>query len=102
VTVYDELAELAEREAELIAEGDWVEVVGLEAERRALAEQLPVEPPAEAREALERAQRQLGRNAGAIAASLAATRGELEAIARRRSALGSYAAAPAPRVELKA
>jgi hypothetical protein len=102
VNPYDDLVELAVLEAELIAAGEWVEVVGLDARRRELVGRLPAEPPAEAREALERAEAQLRRNAGAIAASLAETRGALEALAGRRAVLGPYAPAQGPRLELKA
>jgi len=102
MTVYEELVALAEREAELIAAGEWAEVVGLESLRRSLSERLPASPPAEARGALELAERRLRENAGAIAASLAETRGELDRLARTRAALGPYAAAAAPRLELKA
>src|SRR5690348_16324956 len=66
VSVYEELVALAEREAELIAAGAWAEVVGLESQRRALSERLPASPPVESREALERAERKLRENAGAI------------------------------------
>jgi hypothetical protein len=102
VSVYDDLVELAVREAELIAAGEWAEVVGLDGRRRELSERLPAVPPAEAQEALERADALLRRNAGAIAASLAGARGELDAAAQRRAALGPYARAARPRLELKA
>ena len=102
MSVYDELVELAVLEAELIAAGAWAEVVELDGRRRELLERLPAVPPAEAREALAQADAQLRRNAGAIAASLAGARGELDAAAQRRAALGPYARAAGPRLELKA
>ena len=102
MSVYVELVELAELEAELVAAGAWADVVALEERRRELVARLPADPPAEAREALERADALLRRNAAAIAASLAATRGELDAEAVRRAALGPYASAARPSLELKA
>jgi hypothetical protein len=104
MTAYDALEALARREAELVAAGDWVEVVGLDQERRAILAALPEAPPAEARDTLARTESLLRRNAAAIASSLAQTRGELEQIRAARTALGPYAAAPeaAPGFELKA
>jgi hypothetical protein len=105
VTPYEELEVLARREAELVAAGDWVGVVGLDPARRTILARLPESPPAEARETLERTRSQLAANAASIASSLAQARGSLEQLGQARTALAPYAAArPAPpaSVELKA
>ena len=89
---YDTLLALAERERDLIAAGQWEDVVTLGAARAELTAQLPQRAPASAREALERTASIVDSNVAAIATASDAVRRELAHLDRGRSALASYAA----------
>jgi hypothetical protein len=97
---YDELLALAQREAELISAGAWEELAELDAPRTALLACMPAHPPAGARGLLELASDQLNKNAAALAAAMAQNRGQLDRLSRARNAIGSYAQATNPQLEL--
>ena len=74
-TGYGRLVELAERELELVRAGEIEELPGLWEERRALVDELPRVPPADARGWLERAADLQGRTTALLEQALAATGG---------------------------
>lgn len=82
--------ELARREAELIEEGRWEEVVRLGAQRETLLARLP-EPGPEAREELAAALALVDSSAGVAAGALAEVRETLGHLARGRQAISAYA-----------
>ena len=98
---YDELLRFAEREAGLIEAGEWDQLVATQAERRELLASLPPTPPTSARGRLERILALLERNASAIGAAMAQTRGELDRAVRARKNLGSYSAPTAPQLDFR-
>lgn len=87
---YAELVRMAERERELIAESAWHELVRLGSRRAELAAQLPPRPPAEARDLLEAASRQIAANAAAVAAARDRTGREISRVRSARNALRGY------------
>jgi hypothetical protein len=95
MTGYEALAELAERELELVSAGDIDQLPQLHAERRALVASLPATPPLAARPALERAAALQARVGTALAARIAETGEGLRRLSRGRSAMHGYA----PRIE---
>jgi hypothetical protein len=101
VNPYEELLAFAELEADLIRAGAWEQLTELDAPRMLLLSTLPQSPPPSARPYLERAHDRLKQNAASLAGALAQTRGELDRLGRTRTALGSYATASRPALELK-
>jgi hypothetical protein len=90
---YDGLADLAERELELVRTGRFDALPGLWEERRLLAVELPPVPPPEARDALERAAELQGRTTGLLQEQLTATAGDLRRLVTGRAAMNGYAPA---------
>ena len=97
---YDTLLALAERERDLIAAGQWEDVVMLGAARAELTAQLPQRAPASARAVLEKTASIVDSNVAAIATASDGVRRELAHLDRGRSALASYSsAAPSRRID---
>jgi len=100
---YERLAQLAERERELIEAARWGELRGLNAERARLVASLPARPPEEARRLLEHTRRLVRGNAAALAAALCRANEELAVQRRRRRAAQRFGAAAAvPGLDLRA
>lgn len=93
---YDELADLAALELELVSAGQLQEVEELQRRRTALLSTLPASPPAEARPALERAADLQRQTTAALAVAARAVQQELRRIGQGRRAARSYAPAGAP------
>lgn len=89
---YERLAELAEAELALCEAGRFEELGGGAAEIEAIVAGLPPQPPADAREPLERAARAQNAIAALLARGIEDTRGELVQLRRGRDAARSYAA----------
>jgi hypothetical protein len=96
MTGYDQLANLAERELDLLRDGRWEELRGVQVERDLLATSLPLTPPAAARGALLRA----GVAQAEIVATLSRRRDdagrELSHLRRGRGAVRAYGHVGAP------
>jgi hypothetical protein len=84
------LAELAEREEDLVAGERWDEVVELQAERQATIDALPQPLPRAALPVLTRALERSRATEAALAAALARTNGQLTALRRSRRAISAY------------
>lgn len=93
MTAYDALAELAERELELVSAGDIDGLAELRAARDSLVGALPSTPPAAARTAIERAVALQARVSVALEQRLQATGGELRKLTQGRTAMAGYAPA---------
>jgi hypothetical protein len=93
---YDALAEIAERELDLITAGAVEKLSALHAERDAIVATLPARPPATARPALERAARLHDRAIGELQARLHVTGAELRKLSHGRTAMRGYAPAVEP------
>jgi hypothetical protein len=87
---YARLAELAETEAVLIAEGRTDETESLWREREGLVRSLPATPPTVARPHLERAERAVRSLQATLEVRLAEARNELAEISRGRQAAAAY------------
>jgi hypothetical protein len=88
---YETFAELTAREAELVAEGRWDEVVEIGKVRAELIAALPPSPPPEAEEALEQAWRTILATRGAVNAAAADTLARLRRLQDAHRALEGYA-----------
>lgn len=93
---YDALAELAERELELVSAGEIEGLTALREQRTALVATLPPTPPAAARPALERAAALQARVTEALAERVRDGNLELRHVSRGRTAVRGYAAPGAP------
>lgn len=91
MTGYDSLAELAERELELVSAGDLDRLPELHAERSALVASLPATPPPTARAALERAATLQSLVTEVLRESTASAGSAMGRLARGRSAIHGYA-----------
>ena len=87
---YSELVRMAEHERELIAAGSWEELVRLGGRRAELAATLPARPPAEARDLLETASRQIAANAVALEGARERTGRDISRVGTARQALRGY------------
>jgi hypothetical protein len=88
---YDALADLAERELELVAAGAVDELPALHARRSALVAALPAAPPPAARPALERAAQLQQLVTDVLEEHVRDAGGELRRVARGRTAMHGYA-----------
>jgi hypothetical protein len=91
VTRYEALADLAQRELELVSAGEVDDLPALHAERHALVATLPASPPAAARPSLERAAALQSRVTGALAERLRESGTELRKLSHGRTAITRYA-----------
>jgi hypothetical protein len=90
MTAYDLLLVLARREASLVDEGRWADVVALWDQREALQASLPETPPAEAAPALREALEVAGSTEARLQAELADVAAELRRLAESRRAAIAY------------
>jgi hypothetical protein len=88
---YETFAELAAREAELVADERWDEVVELGRLRAELIASLPSSPPPDASEALEEAWRTMLATAGSVSIAVAETRAQLRRFQDAHRAIQGYA-----------
>jgi HEAT repeat protein len=91
VSGYEALAELAQRELELVSAGAVEDLPELQEQRRALVATLPQTPPPAARPALERAAALQSRVTSALAECLRESGGELRKLSHGRTAVAGYA-----------
>jgi hypothetical protein len=94
---YDLLAELAERELELVSAGAIDRLPSVHTQREALVASLPARPPAEARGALERAAATQARVTTALESRRQQLAAELDRVGKGRVALRGYAPPAGPR-----
>jgi hypothetical protein len=87
---YETFAQLAAREAELVAEERWDEVVELGRLRAELIAHLPASPPPDASDSLEQAWRTMLATAGALSDSVAETRAQLRRFQDAHRAIEGY------------
>ena len=99
MTGYDALADLAQRELEMVSAGALERLPELHARREALVAALPGDPPSEARPALERAAGLQARVTEMLGSRLQQAGGELRRLSTGRSAMAGYAP-PDERVKL--
>jgi hypothetical protein len=90
-SLYERVAELGERELELVRTGQYERLDALNSERGELIEKLPDTPPAEARAALLNAAALQSQVEGLLSGSLAHVRGQLVRVAQGRQAARAYA-----------
>lgn len=90
MNAYEHLSQIAQRELALIRSGRLDEVADLQAEYTRLLDTLPSEPPAEAREALERAAHAQAELVGALTGARDETTRELGRLRRGRGAVRAY------------
>ena len=102
MTVYEMLAELAERELELVTGGAFEQLPELHLRRDAIVAALPPRPPAEARTALERAAVTQERVTVALEARRHGIAAELGRLGEGRRAVHGYTPPLAPRRRLDA
>jgi len=88
---YENFAQLAAREAELVAQERWPEVVEIGRLRAELIASMPASPPPDAAEALEHAWRTMLATRGAVSAAVAETRAQLRRFQDAHRALEGYA-----------
>jgi hypothetical protein len=88
---YGRLAELAERELELVLAERFEALPELWDERRRVVASLPSVPTADAREPLERAAELQGRTTALLEEHLDATGADMRRLVRGRAAMHSYA-----------
>jgi hypothetical protein len=93
MTAYDALAELAERELELVSAGAIEALPELRARRSALVATLPSTPPAAARPALERTAALQARVTRVLEERVQAVGAELRKLSHGRTAMRGYAPA---------
>jgi hypothetical protein len=91
MTGYDALAEIAQRELDLVSAGAIERLPELRAERSALVATLPAIPPATARPALERTAALQARISALLEQRLQETGGELRRLTQGRTAMRGYA-----------
>jgi hypothetical protein len=91
MTEYDALADIAQRELELVSAGAVERLPELRAERNALVAGLPETPPSTARPALERAAALQSRITEALEERLKETGAELRRLTHGRTAVRGYA-----------
>jgi hypothetical protein len=91
MSAYDELAELAQRELELVTAGELEPLTELRARRSALVATLPATPPGAARPALERALAFQARVTAALEDRVREAGSELRKLTHGRSAVRGYA-----------
>lgn len=94
---YDALAQLAERELELVNAGAMDSLSEIYDRRRALVATLPAAPPATARPALERAAELHARVIAVLEERLRDTGAELRRLSHGRTAMRGYAPPVEPR-----
>ena len=94
---YDALAEIAERELELVSAGEMGPLSDLYARRDALVATLPAKPPAAARPALERALEANNRTSAVLQERMRGTGVELRKLTHGRTAVRGYAPPVEPR-----
>jgi hypothetical protein len=100
MSAYEQLAELAERELWAVRAGAFDDLPALDHERRRLIAQLPAQPPATARPALERARDTQEELISALLAVRERTGRELARIRTGRQAVRAYGQiSPALRAE---
>jgi hypothetical protein len=99
---YETLVALTERELMLVGEGRWEELSELEAERAALISTLPATPPADARDALERASAIQSRVTTEIMRRREHALVEQAAVQRASRAARGYAPPRSPRISIGA
>ena len=87
---YEALAELAERELELVSAGEVEELEALQLERTELVAALPDTPPPAARPSLEHAARLQTRTSAVLAERLREAGAELRHLGRGRTAIAGY------------
>jgi hypothetical protein len=93
MTGYDALAQIAERELEVVSAGAFDELPALHQRRDAVMAALPAKPPASARPALERAATIQGLVSDVLEERLQATGLELRKLGHGRTAVAGYAPA---------
>ena len=91
MTGYEALADLAQRELDLIDAGAVDELPALHEQRRAIVATLPDTPPPAARPVLERTQALQSRVTRALAERLRESGAELRKLAHGRTAMAGYA-----------
>jgi hypothetical protein len=91
MTGYDALADIAQRELDLVSTGAVERLPELRAERNALLASLPAAPPAAARPALERAAALQARISAILEERLQETGAELRRLSQGRTAMHGYA-----------
>jgi hypothetical protein len=91
VSPYDALAELAQRELQLVSAGEVEKLSELQLERSALVAALPAAPPPDARPSLERANALQARVTAALDERVGAAGSELRHLNRGRTAMVGYA-----------
>ena len=91
MTAYDALADIAERELELVSAGTLDDLAALYDRRDAVVATLPARPPASARAALERAATIQGLVSEVLQERLRATGTELRRLGQGRTAVNGYA-----------
>ena len=90
MTPYDALADLAERELELVSAGDVEGLPALHERRDALVATLPQRPPLEAAPSLERAAAAQSKVTLALAERLRESGAELRKLSTGRTAMARY------------
>ena len=90
MTPYDALAEIAERELELVSAGAVEQLPELREERSAIVASLPATPPAAARAALERTAALQSRVTAVLEERLQETGAELRRLSHGRTAVRGY------------
>ena len=91
IAAYERLADLGERELELVRTAQHQALEQLGAEREALIATLPTHPPAEARAALLRAAALQEQTEGLLSGMVAISRQQLVRLERGRQVAGAYA-----------
>lgn len=91
ISLYERVAELGERELELVRTGQYEQLEPLHAERQELIAVLPETPPAEASTALLRAAAVQAQVEALLSGSLAHAGAQLVRLDRGRDAMGAYA-----------
>jgi HEAT repeat protein len=87
---YDALAEIAQRELDLVSAGALERLPELREQRNAVVAALPATPPAEARSALERAAMLQARISAILEERLGETGAELRRLTQGRTAMRGY------------
>ncbi|MEA2426813.1 MAG: hypothetical protein QOF37_441 [Thermoleophilaceae bacterium] len=95
---YEALAELAQRELELVSAGAMESLPGLEAQRHALVSALPDTPPPAARPALERTAALQAQVTALLEERMQETGAELRKLTHGRTAVRGYTPAGEPRM----
>jgi len=96
MTPYDLLLVLARREASLVDEGRWADVVALWEQREALQAALPQTPPADAAPAIQEALEVVASTEARLQAELADVAAELRLLAESHRAAIAYSRSSIP------